>query len=65
MADTNKRYVKHLQMASYLERVGKIAGAIKSLEKAEKATFDSDELQHLRVWKSRLARQVTRKVAVK
>lgn len=56
--DDNPRYVEALRTAKHFEAGGKLAKAIDALDVAEHRTHDEDELQHLRVWRDRLRRDL-------
>lgn len=54
----SKRWYEHwLQEASFCERHGSIAAAIKALNKAEKHTLDEEELRYLNIWRNRLKKE--------
>lgn len=61
--DESPQYIQRLKRANAAELAGHWKEAIRQLSLAESVTWDADELQHLAIWKKRLAAEAAKGAA--
>jgi hypothetical protein len=62
----SKHWYEHwLNKAAEQERTGALVQAISSLGRAEKNTYDSEELRYLNIWRNRLKKEAAAKAGGK